>query len=374
MDVSLKNKLRGLTGTGLTALLVLLAGSNAFADSPPSEGRNRIAVTEDRLEPAWTVNGVHADTELRSLAPQSKSVTDEQALQVLLDSWQPEHNGEFANIDFATHFLIVETVASQNRARLRNIVVDSQGDVNYGINSSRRAGPGFGYVFVLLERGDIKSIKGEALPERIPAATADLIKVDVTGSLQTGVMAIGGESTGVTITSSGIVWELEFEQMPADLDNMDRVRVTGTLVRLQGVEIPARWIVKVDSISAEAGHGDTGEPESDDIGFSTISIRRSGGFAGLDQMVLVTSGQVIRNSNGEQSTMSDERFADLKTALAAIDLQTAVEEQGVSNIGADLMKYDFEIQTENDTCHFTYDDGTLRGRRELMQLVQILFE
>jgi hypothetical protein len=71
--------------------------------------------------------------------------------------------------------------------------------------------------------------------------------------LKTGVMAIGGESTGTTITSRGVTWELELgndearQQLARSLDGQ-LVRVRGSLRRVDGVERGPRWIVAVERL------------------------------------------------------------------------------------------------------------------------------
>src|SRR4051794_29529553 len=74
------------------------------------------------------------------------------------------------------------------------------------------------------------------------------ITVTVVGTLRTGIIAIGGETTGTTITAKGIKWELDFGKnadlrAAAEKLNGKQVTVTGILERLPGVEIKERWIV-----------------------------------------------------------------------------------------------------------------------------------
>lgn len=73
---------------------------------------------------------------------------------------------------------------------------------------------------------------------------------EVVGTLRTGIVAIGGETTGVTITTLGRTWELDFRQHPewrAAAEKLDGrpVRVRGKLVRCPGIEVKERWILTV---------------------------------------------------------------------------------------------------------------------------------
>ena len=67
-------------------------------------------------------------------------------------------------------------------------------------------------------------------------------------------MAIGGESTGTTITASNITWELDLQGDEQLLESVNRLgqslaRVKGKLTKKPGVEVRERWIVLVDSIA-----------------------------------------------------------------------------------------------------------------------------
>ena len=79
------------------------------------------------------------------------------------------------------------------------------------------------------------------------------ITVTVVGTLKTGIAAIGGETTGTTITAREITWELNFAKneelrKAADKWNGMQVTVMGSLERRAGVEVKQRWIVTVSSL------------------------------------------------------------------------------------------------------------------------------
>ncbi len=79
------------------------------------------------------------------------------------------------------------------------------------------------------------------------------ITVTVIGTLRTGVVAIGGETTGVTITAKGITWELDLGKNPTYAEtakklNGKQATVTGSLERKTGIEVKERWIVTVNRI------------------------------------------------------------------------------------------------------------------------------
>lgn len=83
----------------------------------------------------------------------------------------------------------------------------------------------------------------------------DYIKVEIKGTLQTGVMAIGAETTGTVVRVNNVTWELdlggskELQELAAKLDKK-AVLVTGTYEKRKGVEIRERHIVKVATLKA----------------------------------------------------------------------------------------------------------------------------
>jgi hypothetical protein len=95
-----------------------------------------------------------------------------------------------------------------------------------------------------------------AWPADAPPAQLAPGPVTVTGKLMTGIMAIGGETTGtiITIPKQG-TYELdirgnkELQKAAADLKGK-QVKVTGTLAIRAGVEVRQRRIIKVDTLAA----------------------------------------------------------------------------------------------------------------------------
>ena len=79
-------------------------------------------------------------------------------------------------------------------------------------------------------------------------------KLTLNGTLKTGVAAVGGETTGVELSSGGTTYELEIKdadvRKKADELNGKSVTVTGTLTIKQGTTKGQRLIVTVDSLTA----------------------------------------------------------------------------------------------------------------------------
>ena len=83
------------------------------------------------------------------------------------------------------------------------------------------------------------------------------IEIDMVGVVRTGVMAIGAETTGTTITALGFTWELDLRGNKdftalAEKSNGKELNVKGTLTVKQGVERGRRVIVVVKDLRALA--------------------------------------------------------------------------------------------------------------------------
>jgi hypothetical protein len=81
------------------------------------------------------------------------------------------------------------------------------------------------------------------------------IQVECCGRLRHGVVAIGGETTGTTITFDRVTWELKLpdeasRKFAAD-HHKEPIVVTGSLRQVTGTEIPTRWIVDVERIATQ---------------------------------------------------------------------------------------------------------------------------
>jgi hypothetical protein len=80
------------------------------------------------------------------------------------------------------------------------------------------------------------------------------IKVEIRGTLKTGIVAIGGETTGTIITTKGTSLELELKDKQQrdeamKLDSKTAI-VTGELTFRKGVERGQRMIVVVNDLKA----------------------------------------------------------------------------------------------------------------------------
>ena len=115
--------------------------------------------------------------------------------------------------------------------------------------------------------GRLKKVKGTEVPDRwilsaMSIRTVESVKdkkgsVDVTfrGKLRTGILAIGGETTGVELTDDGVTWELDLshaknlQQKTTDL-HKTTVIAKGRLRKVKGIERPDRFVIRVSGLEA----------------------------------------------------------------------------------------------------------------------------
>ena len=90
-----------------------------------------------------------------------------------------------------------------------------------------------------------------AMADETPPATS--VSVECCGRLRHGVVAIGGETTGTTISFNRMVWELQLHDDAArefaKEHHKEPVVVTGTLRKICGTEVKVRWIIDVTKLS-----------------------------------------------------------------------------------------------------------------------------
>ena len=210
------------------------------------------------VEPTGMWSGKIKDQSRRKLAPQSGFVAIAETWKKLWTAWRPGE--KMPKVNFAKELILVGTVAGPNRVIMRT-TIDDNGNVQFIVGGTKIGGPGFGYKLVKINRDAVKTVNGKAVTDEKPAAE-ESITVRIVGTLRTSIIAIGGETTGTTITAKGITWELDFGKnaafhKAAETFNGSKVIVQGSLERRRGIEIKERWIVTVTGLQAvgDAGVG-----------------------------------------------------------------------------------------------------------------------
>lgn len=101
------------------------------------------------------------------------------------------------------------------------------------------------------QTGPVQVRVGGAWADRAPGAVTpgEGTEIRVRGRIETGIMAIGGETTGYRIRFDGTSWELDpgdDENLRTRIESLDgkEALVEGILTQRQGVEVPTRTIVR----------------------------------------------------------------------------------------------------------------------------------
>lgn len=218
-------------------LMSLLVGSPTFAGV---------------VKPLEDWKGVLRSNEKRNVAPESGFITDRKTWTKVWKAWRG--NAEVPDVNFTRDMIIVSTVDGPNRI-LMAMELDNKGNLQVRAASTKIGGPGFGYALVKVLKAGVRSVNGTSLnPDDEFGDVGDRIIVDIRGKLQHGVVQIGAETTGTTIQVDGITWELDLsanEEWTAGADQLSgkTVRVRGRLTKKAGVEVPDRWIVKVEKLA-----------------------------------------------------------------------------------------------------------------------------
>ena len=214
----------------------------------------------------------------------------------------------------------------------------------------------------------------------------DFVRVQIRGTLKTGLMAIGGETTGTIISADGITWELDCTGNKEIMGALERlhgktVYVQGKLEMKKGTEIRKRWIVHVEGLSTrnffEKKTGDKKEDgKKTSIPFPIVIRDAQGGFAGFsgNQLTIEKGGvwkkQPFLNENLREATakgkMKEEQFGKLAKILAEYKITQMPKELGAP-VGANPRV--ISVQIGEYHCKMTLPPGArdasqLKGKRE----------
>ncbi|MCC9605416.1 hypothetical protein LOC68_23060 [Blastopirellula sp. JC732] len=204
---------------------------------------------ELKVDPNQDWYGKTPDNALKKLAPESGFINDGEQFKKLWNAWRPDE--ALPNVDFDKQVVLIGIVDGPNRVMLRPSLKEN--DIQFIAAGTRMAGPGFAYRLVAVNKGDAQSVNGK--PITASQSGEGSIEVTVIGKIESGLVAIGGETTGTTITASGITWELElgenaeFRKLAEELSGK-QAKVVGSLERRSGVEVKVRYIVTVEKLTA----------------------------------------------------------------------------------------------------------------------------
>ncbi len=433
----------------ITTRVAFIAAITCLVMALPSQwvsscnGQEEISIAQQ-----WT--GKVADPGLRKSS--DGIIKDAESWKKLWAAWRPKQ--EVAAVDFAKQIVLVETVNGPNNVLTSTLKLDSAGQLKYEIASSRMAasrmaGDGFGYLLMAVPKEKInrvngklveasvnnttgamtqptgkpmknssgemssgKASSGEMSPEKtMPTKRSPVrrttrpvqsINVIVNGAVQTGMNAIGGETTGNLIVANGIVWELELtDSQIAEANRIGRrlATVKGSLRKIRGVEIRERFIVTVESIVAASeteqstGLVDNGSEGSGTRvpnqvvnkdrqpqqaaelnGFESITINISGTRDGGKQTQTISADGKANYWGGETPKswqVSPETLAQLHKFIKEMDWKNLPPVSRASTTG-DVISFEVSISTKDGQHRFFADTPSVIKNPTMKQLFLLL--
>lgn len=170
-----------------------------------------------------------------------------------------------------------------------------------------------------------------------------VVRVECVGKLRHGQVAIGGETTGTTITFDGTTWELKLSTAEsrdqAEKLHKKPVTVTGTLRHVRGVEVPSRWIVDVEKL-AESDLEPKGDVKTESANIALVGVLKrqadqvdsSTGAAGASVTVGGITWRLDFGDNRELESKSKALDGKLVSAQGVFVRAEASKQGGPMNV------------------------------------------
>lgn len=263
-------------------------------------------ILADPIETLTAWSGKVREDRLRTTIPKRPFIADKATWSQIWSHWQP--GVALPQVDFEQELVLVGTVPGPNRVMMQPSL-EGDGNVRFIVAGTRMGGPGFGYRLIKVRRDKVRSVNGISIIEPV----VDSIEVSVVGTLRTGLVAVGGETIGTTITAKGITWELDFAKQPKLRQGLEavqgkKVHVRGSLDRRRGVETGDRWIVTVSSmISPDANVSAPKSPDPDSPDPASTDPA-SGVDSGTTSNEQLATGKVTSELISARSNRDDTRF------------------------------------------------------------------
>ena len=204
-------------------------------------------------EPIKKVTGVTADDSVfRKSGPQEPLVISNVA--EAKKYFGPDELKKLkTKVDFGKQVLMVFAWRGSGQDKLDYSVLESYPEQLNFIYTRGRTRDLRPHVYYFAVRSNVLW-KGKPVgPRSDKLAPKEYILVEVKGKLESNVLAIGAETTGIQVSAKGITWELEFgknEKLRKKAKSLDEKNVIlkGSLELKSGVEIKKRWIVHVTDL------------------------------------------------------------------------------------------------------------------------------
>lgn len=346
---------------------------------------NGVAVGLDKtVNPIATYRGTNDNQAIMSAIAPGSMIHDQDSFG---KAWTAiGQKGKAPTIDWNTELVLVAKAAGNtNRVTLDKLILEAGGRLRFSSFATEMGSPGYCYLMVRVPKQGIEFVNRKQIPKHdvgdgLPVA--DGVTVNIVGKLQTGIVAIGGETTGTTIKSDNITFEVDLTadrgfQAVAQNFNNRRVRILGSLSKKNGVEIRERWIVKATSIE-EVATGETSEKEvAIEKGFVEIKFSLSGGIAGLNEELTIDANgkveKVNRRTRVTENWQADpKKLAKLHALVGKTDWSKIPKSGKRNRPIPDALTYKFTIGTGKRTFRFSRNDFSLLQSKELAELAKLL--
>ena len=362
-------KLESLT-LWLTAVVLCLAASDSL-------------LIADEIKPVNQWKGRFTQNDLKRFAPANQMIRDAEAWKNVWNNWRPDE--QIPNVDFENNMIVVATTQGRNEVRLHRLNLAPGGNLQFAAASSRMRGPGFGYLMIEVPAIEIKMLNGRPVPAKADGVKPpkmndkDSIQIEVVGFMRSGVVAVGGESTGFTITSGGMTFEMDVSRFRIKDPNLKRGRVAGKLRVLKGVEVKQRFVIdieKIEFLEDEAGDGKDKDQQAGKMNFKEIVIRQTGGIAGMTiDTVVQPKGKIKRVNDRTRVTESFELKAKSLTELNELIGKTdwaKLQTPAPDNRGADMIEYSITLKTSDGKHEYKMNGMALRKQPVLKRMMELI--
>ena len=331
----------------------------------------------DKLKPIKTWVGKNLDASKLAAYPAEGFVANKEDWEKLWKAWYPDK--ALPLVDFSSELILVAKVRGPNRMRVGRLII-TDGELSFQPISTKRGGTGFGHLLVKVPRDELKSVNGIAVPAW-SVDLADAIDVNMVGKITTGVVAIGSETTGTTMTCGNITWQLLLDESQLKIAKQlgnQKARVTGRLSMRPGTEIAKHWIVKVKTIANAAEEMPANEEmHTEDAlnAFVSITTVQSGGIAGSTNSTTVRAD----GSLSKPVSFGGKKPTNQMPLPALVQLHQLIKDTDWSKVpkqtrnrnAADTFQFDVTIKTRRGSQTFSIDQSSLRSVQPLDRLLNL---
>lgn len=330
---------------------------------------------DERVPVIRRFSGNVADLNLLMLSPRSSIITSQEQWKTLWSQWRPDE--ELFPVDLNKVLVLVETTPGPNQIFSNLLERDSKGDLDYELAASEKAGAGFGYLIMVVDKSGIKSIRGKLIkfspsqptdPKQKPDGhenrtnqqdnEREAVLIDMTGRVRTQFKSVGTENRKSVISANGIIWELDFSSSPQLLGKLRSAdnalaNVTGQLIMEQqrGAQTARlRYILKVESLNIIRKPTEVDSTELPPPSNTRPPTRITQRAMAFNEISLVTSDGQLQTILADGAIHYESKSRNLSRDWTAKPEEMEILNQFVKNTEWDLVPKltRAEVESENE--------------------------